>query len=92
MLVPERFAAVRATAIAVVAQKLVAVELVDCVPLYSHTFGRVTLGLANGMMETSVPSPYCQNGESTTVLCAPPRRHAHGQSSPSHHRNPSHLG
>ena len=57
-------------AIAIVAWKLVAVELVDHVPLYSHTFGGVTLGLANGMMETSLLSPSHWNGESTTMLRA----------------------
>ena len=92
MSMPKRFAAPRASAIAVVALELVAVELVDHVPLYSHTFGRVTLGLANGMMETSLPSPSYQNMESTAVLRAPPCGHARGQSSPSHHWNPIHLG
>ena len=92
MSVPERFAAPRAAAIAVVARKVVAVELVDRVPLYYRTFGRVTLGLAIGMMEISLLSPSHRNRESTAVLRASPRGHIRGQSSPSHHRNPSHLG
>ena len=78
MSVPERFAAPHAAAITIVALELVAVELVDRVPLYSCAFGRVTLGLANGMMETSLPSPSYQNRKSTTVLRAPPPRHALG--------------
>ena len=59
MLVLEQFIALRATAIAIMAQKLVAVEPVDRVPLYSRAFSRVTLGLANSMMETSIPWPSC---------------------------------
>ena len=92
MSVLEWFAAPCADAIAVVALELVVAELVDRVPLHSYAFGRVTLGLANGMVETSLPSPSHRNGESTAVLCALPRGHARGRSSPSHHRNPSHLG
>ena len=92
MSVLERFATPRATTIAVVALELVAVELVEHVPLSSHTFGMVTLGLDNGMMQTSLPLPSHQNRESTAVLRASPHGHAHGQSSPSHHRNPSDLG
>ena len=90
--VPDRFAAPRVAAITVVALELIAVELVDYVPLYSRAFSRVTLGLVNGMMETSLPSPSCQNGESTAVHRAPPHGHTHGPSSSSHHQNPSHLG
>ena len=92
MLVPERVTALRVAAIAVVALELVAVELVNRIPPSSHVFGRVTLGLVNGMMETSLPSPSCQNGESTAVHRAPPRGHARGPSSLSHHQNNSHLG
>ena len=89
---PKWVDALRTAAIAIVALELVAVELVDRVPLHSYAFGRVTLGLADGMVETSLPSPSHWNGESTAVLCALPRGHARGRSSPSHHRNPSHLG
>ena len=85
MLVLERVDAPRVAAIAVVALELIAVELVDCVPLYSRAFGRVTLGLANGMVETSLLLPSHCNGDSTTVLRASPRGHACGQSSSSHH-------
>ena len=92
MLVPEWFTALWAATIAVVALELVAIVLVDCVPLYSHAFSRVTLGLANSMMETSLLSPSRRDRESTAVLRAPPHGRARGQSSPSHHRNPSHLG
>ena len=92
MSVPERFAAPHAAAITIVALELVAVELVERVPLSSHAFSRVALGLANNMMETSIPWPSRRNGESTAVLRVPPCGHARGQSSPSHHLNPSHLG
>ena len=92
MSVPEQFATLCVTAIAIVARKLIAVELVDRVPLYSHAFSRVALGLANDMMETSIPWPSRRNGESTAVLRVPPCGHARGQSSLSHHQNPSHLG
>ena len=74
----KQFAAPRAAAIAVVALEVVAIELVDYVPLYSRTFGRVTLGLANRMMETSLQSPSHRNGENTAVLRAPLRGHACG--------------
>ena len=53
MLVPKRVAAPRATAVANVAFELIAVELVNHIPPSSCIFGRVTLGLVNGMMETS---------------------------------------
>ena len=92
MSMPKWVDALRTAAIAIVALELVAVELVDRVPLYSCAFGRVTLGLATDMMETALPSPSLQNRESTAVLRALPRGHACGQRSPSHHRNPSHLG
>ena len=67
MSVPERFAAPRVAAITVVALELIAVELVDYVPLYSRAFSRVTLGLVNGMTETSLLPPSCRNGESTAA-------------------------
>ena len=85
MLVPERVAAPRAAAIAIVALELVAVELVNRIPPSSRVFGRVTLGLVNGMTEAFLPPPSCQNGESTAVHRASPHSHARGPSSPSHH-------
>ena len=84
--------ALRAAAIAVVALKLVAIALVNRIPMSSHIFGRVTLSLVNGMRETSLPPPSRQNGESTAMHRASLRGHASGPSSSSHHQNPSHLG
>ena len=92
MSVLEWVAALRATAIAIMALQLIAVKLVGRIPPSSCVFGRVTLGLVNGMMETSLPSPSHRDGESTAVHRAPLRGHARGPSSPLHHRNPSHLG
>ena len=76
MLVLERVDAPRVAAIAVVALELIAVELVNRIPPSSYIFGRATLGLVNSMIETSLPLPSCQNGESTAVHRAPPRGHA----------------
>ena len=53
MFVPEQVTAPRVAAIAVVALELVVAELVNRIPPSSCIFGRVTLGLVNGMMETS---------------------------------------
>ena len=92
MLVPEQVAAPRVATIAVVALKLVAVELVNRIPPSSSVIGRVTLDLVNGMTETSLPPPSCRNGENTAMLRAPPRDHERGPSSLSHHQNPCHLG
>ena len=59
MFVPEQVTAPRVAAIAVVALELVFIELVNRIPPSSGVFGRVTLGLVNGMIETSLPSPSC---------------------------------
>jgi len=88
----ERVTALRAAAIAIVALELIAVELVDRIPPSSRVFGRVILGLVNGMTKTSLLPPSCQNGESIAVHRALLSGHACGPSLPSHHRNPSHLG
>jgi len=55
VLVLEWFAALRASTIVVVALELIAIELVNRVPLPSHVFSRVTLGIVISMMETSLP-------------------------------------
>ena len=49
----ERVAAPRVATIAVMALELIAIELINHIPPSSCIFGRVTLGLVNGMMETS---------------------------------------
>ena len=59
MSVPEWVAALRVAPIAIVALKLIAVTLVNRIPLSSRVFGWVTLGLVNGMMETSLLPPSC---------------------------------
>ena len=53
---------------AAVALDLAAVELVHRLPPFSRALGRVTLGLASGMMETRLSPPFSQNSVSTTVL------------------------
>jgi len=65
--VPEWVTALCVAAIAIVALKLIVVALVNRIPPSSHVFGRVTLGLVNGMTETSLPPPSCWNGESTAM-------------------------
>ena len=92
MSVPEWVAALRMAAIAIVALELIAVELVDRIPPSSRVFGRVTLGLVNGMTETSLSLPSRRNGESIAVHRASPRGHTRGPSLLSHHWNPRHLG
>ena len=58
MTVPERVATPRTPAMAAVALELTAVELVHRLPPFLCALGRVTLGLANGMMETHLLSPF----------------------------------
>ena len=53
---------------AAVALELTTIELVHHLTLFSRALGRVTLGLANGMMETLLSLPFCRNSVSTTKL------------------------
>ena len=55
------------------ALKPIVVALVNRIPPSSSIFGRVTLGLVNGMTETSLLPPSCWNGESTVMHRASPR-------------------
>jgi len=63
---------------AAVALKLAAIELVRRLPPFSRALGRVTLGLASGMMKTCLSPAFSQNSVSITVLRAPPHGHARG--------------
>ena len=76
MSVPEWVTALRVTAIAIVALELVTTELVNRIHPSSQIFDRVTLGLVNGIMETSLPPPSRSDGESTAVHRVPPCGHA----------------
>ena len=58
-------------AMATVALELVAAELVNRLPPFSHALGRVTLDLASGMIETHLSQPSNRNSVSTAVLRAP---------------------
>ena len=55
---PERVAAPRPPAMATVALELVAAELVNRLPPFSHALGRVTLDLASGTIETHLLLPF----------------------------------
>ena len=67
------------------ALELATIELVWCLAPFSRALGRVTLGLASGMMDTRLLPPFSQNSMSTAVLCTPPHGHAHGRA---HRRHP----
>ena len=61
---------------AAAALELAVAELVHRLAPFSRVLGRVTLGLASGMMETHLSPPSSRNSESTAVLRARPHGHA----------------
>ena len=63
---------------ATAALELAAVELVHCLPPFSHALGEVTLGLASGMTETCLSPLFSQNNVGTAVLRVSSHGHARG--------------